>query len=242
MEAILSFRNVTFAYESGVKVLDDVSFDMVPLEKVALIGPNGAGKSTLLLHTNGLLRGTGEVVVQGEPVTRKNLQSIRRKVGLVFQNPDDQLFSPSIYDDLAFGPLNLGMAKEAIPQAVQATAESLGLASLIQRPPHHLSFGERKRAAIGTVLTYNPPILVFDEPSSNLDPKNRRELITILQSLDRTMLIATHDLDMAWEVCDRCVLLSAGKVAADGDTEQILSHAALLQQHNLELPFRLQQR
>jgi cobalt/nickel transport system ATP-binding protein len=205
---------------------------------VALLGPNGAGKTTLVMHLNGILTpGLGTVSVGGLPVTRENLREVRRRVGLVFQDPDDQLFMPTVGEDVAFGPANLGIRGHELNRRVNTALEQVGLRHVIDRPPHHLSFGQRRRVAVATVLAMRPEILVLDEPSSNLDPASRRELADILRGLDVTVLMVTHDLPYALELCERSLILSGGTIAADGPTRQILANETLLAQHRLELPY-----
>jgi cobalt/nickel transport system ATP-binding protein len=240
-ERCVALANVSFAFGNGPRVLDGVSLEIATGERVALVGPNGAGKSTLLRHVIGLLQPLqGTVSVRGLAVARPNLAAVRRQVGFVFQDPDDQLFSPSVVEDVAFGPLHLGLPQEQIADRVRRALGQVGLEGVGHRPAHQLSHGERQRAAIATVLSYDPEILVFDEPTANLDPKHRRRLIGLLQALGCTLLVATHDLDLAWELCPRTVLLCGGRVVVDGDTRTILSDAALLEQNDLERPLRFQ--
>jgi cobalt/nickel transport system ATP-binding protein len=207
-------------------------------ERVALLGPNGAGKTTLVLHLNGILApSAGAVTVSGLPVDKANLREVRRRVGIVFQDPDDQLFSPTVRDDVAFGPRNLGVRGAELEQRVLEALEQVGMAEYADRPPHHLSFGQRRRVAVATVLAMRPEILVLDEPSSNLDPTSRRELADILRGLDVTVLMVTHDLPYALELCPRSVVLSDGVVVADGPTRELLADDDLMRAHRLELPF-----
>ncbi|MDF2708259.1 MAG: cobalt transporter ATP-binding protein [Nonomuraea muscovyensis] len=207
-------------------------------ERVALLGPNGAGKTTLVMHLNGILTpGHGTVAVAGTPVRPDTLKEIRRRVGLVFQDPDDQLFMPTVRDDVAFGPANMGLTGQALDRAVTGALRRVGMLEAIDRPPHHLSFGQRRRVAVATVLAMEPEILVLDEPSSNLDPAARRELAEILRSLDVTVLMVTHDLPYALELCERSLILSGGVIAADGPTPELLADADLLAAHRLELPY-----
>jgi cobalt/nickel transport system ATP-binding protein len=235
---ILDLRGVAHAYPDGHQSLFGVDLHVHPGERVALLGPNGAGKTTLVLHLNGILRaGRGSVTISGLPVTDASLPEIRRRVGIVFQDPDDQLFMPSVRDDVAFGPANLGLSREEVGQRVEEALRAVGMLDLIDRPPHHLSFGQRRRVAVATVLAMRPEILVLDEPSSNLDPASRRELAEILESLDVTVLMVTHDLPYALQLCERSVVLSGGVVAADGPTRSILSDTELLARHRLELPY-----
>jgi cobalt/nickel transport system ATP-binding protein len=236
----IEVRDVRYAYPTGDEVLRGISCDIRHGEKVALIGPNGAGKSTFMSHMNGVaIASTGEVLIDGVPVRPENLKDIRRKVGIVFQDPDDQLFCPTVFDDVAFGPLNLGLSRDEIAARVEVALDTVGLKGFEERSSHHLSFGERKRLALATVLSYQPEILVFDEPSTNMDPLNRRKLIDWLQRCDKTVLLCTHDLDIALDVCERCLVLTDGRIVADGKASEILYDRALLEANNLELPLAL---
>jgi cobalt/nickel transport system ATP-binding protein len=234
----LRVSELAYAYPDGTQALFGVDLTIGGGERVALLGPNGAGKTTLVMHLNGILTpGHGTVEVAGLPVRRDTLREVRRRVGLVFQDPDDQVFMPTVREDVAFGPANLGLRGEELDRRVHAALERVGLPEVIDRPPHHLSFGQRRRVAVATVLAMEPEILVLDEPSSNLDPAARRELAEILRSLDVTVLMVTHDLPYALELCDRALILSGGVIAADGPTRDILADPALLAAHRLELPF-----
>ena len=222
----------------GLHAVRDVDLEVPPGERRAILGPNGAGKTTLVLHLNGILEpGRGSVEVAGLPVAKANLAEIRRRVGLVFQDPDDQLFMPTVADDVAFGPANLGLRGAELATRVEHALEQVGMAEFAARPPHHLSFGQRRRVAVATVLAMQPEILVLDEPSSNLDPASRRELADILLSLDITVLMVTHDLPYALELCPRSVVLSAGVIRADGATVDVLCDDELMRANRLELPF-----
>ena len=215
---------MAYAYPDGHQALHGVDLHVHQGERVALLGPNGAGKTTLVLHLNGILMpGLGSVSISGLPVTKENLLEVRRRVGIVFQDPDDQLFMGSVRDDVAFGPMNLGLRGAELDRRVTEALEAVGMAAYADRPPHHLSFGQRRRVAVATVLAMQPEILVLDEPSSNLDPASRRELADILRSLDVTVLLVTHDLPYALELCPRSVILSDGVVVADGPTADILA-------------------
>lgn len=236
----VEIRSLCYTYPDGNRALSDVSLAVRHGEKVGIIGPNGAGKSTLLLHLNGIRRGEGTVAIEGVPVIKERLRMVRSKVGIVFEDPDDQLFCPTIFDDVAFGLLNMRIPREQIPQRVRETLLRVGLEGYEPRSSFHISLGEKKRAAMATVLAMQPSILVLDEPSSNLDPKNRRELIRLLQALDKTTVIASHDLDMVLDICTRAVILNQGKITADGQAEDILRNRDLLEQNNLELPRCLQ--
>jgi cobalt/nickel transport system ATP-binding protein len=236
----LEISDLAYAYPDGNQALFGVNLSIKSGERVALLGPNGAGKTTLVLHLNGIIPTMqGRVSVAGELVDSKNaesIKSIRHKVGIVFQDPDDQLFMPTVGEDVAFGPYNAGLRGSQLENAVRQALELVGMSEFINRPPHHLSFGQRRRVAVATVLAMKPAILVMDEPSSNLDPAARRELAEILTSLDITLLMVTHDLPFAYELCQRAVILSAGVVAADGEIKSVLSDSNLLKAHRLELP------
>jgi cobalt/nickel transport system ATP-binding protein len=235
---VLDVRGLAFAYPDGHQALFGVDLHVHRGERVALLGPNGAGKTTLVHHLNGiLLAGAGTVAVSGLPVTKPNLLEIRRRVGVVFQDPDDQLFMPTVRDDVAFGPANLGVRGPELEARVRQALDQVGMAEFADRPPHHLSFGQRRRVAVATVLAMEPEILVMDEPSSNLDPASRRELADIVRSLDVTVLMVTHDLLYALELCERSVILSGGVIVADGPTREVLGDGDLMAAHRLELPF-----
>ncbi len=233
---VLVIEDLSFSYPDGRRVLRDVSLSINRSEKVALVGPNGAGKSTLLLHLNGILRGEGNLKVGDLPVIESNLPSIRARVGLVFQNPDDQLFSSTVFEDVAFGPLHMGLPENDVRARVTRALQQVGMDGYADRLPYHLSAGEKKRIAIATVLAMSPEILVLDEPSAGLDPRARRELITLLQTLPLTMLVSTHDMPMARELFPRVVVMDEGCIVADGPTEQLLECADLLRSHGLEYP------
>ena len=239
----IDVQGLAFAYPDGRQALFGVDLRIERGERVALLGPNGAGKTTLVLHLNGILgvaaggAGTGAVRIGGLDVVQDSLLEVRRRVGLVFQDPDDQLFMPTVADDVAFGPLNLGVTGAALDRRVRDALEQVGMADHADRPPHHLSFGQRRRVAVATVLAMQPEVLVLDEPSSNLDPASRRELADILTSLDVTLLMVTHDLPYALQLCPRSVLLDAGRVVADGPTRDLMADSALMGAHRLELPY-----
>ncbi|MFF3331549.1 energy-coupling factor ABC transporter ATP-binding protein [Streptomyces sp. NPDC002888] len=234
----LEVSGLAFAYPDGHQALFGVDFSIERGERVALLGPNGAGKTTLVLHLNGILSGgTGTVTVAGLPVSKRHMAEIRRKVGIVFQDPDDQLFMPTVREDVAFGPAAAGIRGAELEERVERALMRVGMAEFKERPPHHLSFGQRRRVAVATVLAMEPEILVLDEPSSNLDPASRRELADILRSLDVTVLMVTHDLPYALELCPRSLILSDGVIAADGKTAELLGDDELMRAHRLELPF-----
>lgn len=231
----LEVEDLHFSYPDGHVALRGVTLQIARGEKVALVGPNGAGKSTLMLQLNGILAGRGRIAVGGLPVTKQNLPAIRARVGLVFQNPDDQLFSPTVFEDVAFGPLHMGFPEADVRARVARALEMVGMASYADRLSHHLSVGEKKRIAVATVLAMDPEILVLDEPSAGLDPRARRALITMLRALPLTMLVSTHDLLMARELFDRMVIMDEGRVVADGPTAELLADEALLEAHGLEM-------
>jgi cobalt/nickel transport system ATP-binding protein len=247
----LRVRDVHYTYPDGQVALRGVNLRIARGERVALLGPNGAGKTTLVLHLNGILHSgghalnghsgqTGRVEVAGlavDPNDRRTLAEIRRRVGIVFQDPDDQLFMPTVAEDVAFGPANLGLRGAELAARVDEALAAVGMSEHRNRAPHHLSFGQRRRVAVATVLAMRPEILVLDEPSSNLDPASRRELAEILLSLPVTMLMVTHDLPYALQLCPRSVILDNGVIVADGDTRSLLADAQLLARHRLELPY-----
>jgi cobalt transport protein ATP-binding subunit len=234
MEICVEIDSLSFAYPDGRSALRDVSLGVRPGEKVALVGPNGAGKSTLLLHLNGILRGEGAVRVMGQEVAEPHLARIRGQVGLVFQDPDDQLFSPTVFEDVAFGPLYAGLPEEEIRRRVAWALAQVELEGYAERVSHHLSLGEKKRAAIASVLSMQPDILALDEPTSGLDPRTRRRLIGLLRELPQTMLVATHDMQLVAQVFPRTVILDGGWVVADGPTGELLAEERLLEAHGLE--------
>ena len=236
MHHSIEISKLTYAYPDGHQALNDVSLMIAPCEKVALVGPNGAGKSTLILHLNGILRGQGDLHVCGLDVEDKNLARLRAQVGLVFQSPDDQLFSPTVFDDVAYGPIYQGLPPEQVRQRVDAALDAVHMRDYVDRVSHHLSVGEKKRIAIATVLSMQPEILVLDEPTAGLDPRARRSLINLLDELDITMLVSSHDMLMVRELFPRMIVMDHGRVVADGSTDEIMNDAALLEAHGLEKP------
>jgi cobalt/nickel transport system ATP-binding protein len=234
----LEVRGLAFAYPDGHQALYGVDLTVRRGERVALLGPNGAGKTTLVLHLNGILTpGQGSVAVGGLPVERQHLREIRRRVGIVFQDPDDQLFLPTVGEDVAFGPANFGVSGTALAERVDAALDAVGMRGHRDRSPLHLSGGQRRRVALATVLACEPEILVLDEPSTNLDPVARRELAEVLLGLNPTMLMVTHDLPYALQLCPRSVVIDDGVVVADGPTGELLRDTELLHRHRLELPY-----
>lgn len=233
---VLTVRDLHFSYPDGHSALYGVSLKLCSGDKVALVGPNGAGKSTLMLHLNGILSGRGEIEIAGKRLTRNNLPAIRAMVGLVFQTPDDQLFSPTVFEDVAFGPLHMGLPEDEVRARVDAALEDVRMSSYKDRLSHHLSVGEKKRIAIATVLSMKPSLLVLDEPSAGLDPRARRTLINLLRELPITMLVSTHDMRLAQELFPRTIVMDEGRVVADGLTHEILEDEKLLTAHGLEKP------
>ncbi|HLF74556.1 MAG TPA: ABC transporter ATP-binding protein [Anaerolineales bacterium] len=233
---IIKVTDLHFAYPDEHVALRGVSFNLCAGEKVALVGPNGAGKSTLMLQLNGILEGRGAVEIGGLRLTRDNLPVIRGMVGLVFQNPDDQLFSPTVFEDVAFGPLHMGLPEAEVFARVDAALEAVRMSSYRDRLSHHLSVGEKKRIAIATVLSMQPKILILDEPTAGLDPRARRTLINLLRDLHITMLISTHDMRMVAELFPRTIVMDGGHIVADGMTREILEDEKFLDEHGLEKP------
>jgi cobalt/nickel transport system ATP-binding protein len=234
MSCAVHASGLRFRYPNGVTGLDGIDMHVSHGERVAVLGPNGAGKTTLMLHLNGLLTGEGDLEVAGIRVGEGNVRDLRAAVGLVFQDPDDQLFMPTVAEDVAFGPLNLGV--EDVRGRVDSALAAVRMEHVVDRAPHQLSLGQRRRVAIATVLAMQPRLLVLDEPSANLDPRARRELLEVLDDIDRTMLVVTHDLPFAAQLCERAVLLSGGRIVADRPCPELLSDDELLAEHDLELP------
>jgi cobalt transport protein ATP-binding subunit len=233
---VLLVKNLHFSYPDGHSALRGVSLQINHGEKVALVGPNGAGKSTLMLHLNGILEGQGELTVADLPLNQKTLPDIRASVGLVFQNPDDQLFSPTVFEDVAFGPLHMGLPEAEVRRRVQRALEQVNMQEFADRLSHHMSMGQKKKVAIATVLSMEPQLLVFDEPSAGLDPRGRRMLINLLRDLPLTMLVSTHDMLLVQELFPRMVIMDEGQIVADGPTETLMADTAFLEAHGLESP------
>ena len=237
---MIEFKNVSFSYDSAEPVVSELDFTIQSGETVGLIGANGAGKSTIMKLILGLVSGTGEITVDGMPVNRENLSKIRQKTGLVLQDSDSQMFMPTVYEDMIFGPRNYGLSMEEAERRVDEVLGQMGLADLKYRHNHKISGGEKRMAAIAVILAMKPEIVLMDEPSTALDPMNRRTVINTINGMPQTKLIASHDLDMILDTCSRVILLSHGKIAANGDTESILCNKALLEKNRMELPLCLQ--
>jgi cobalt transport protein ATP-binding subunit len=234
MTAAIEMQDLSYAYPDGHVALRNVNLIVGAGERVGLVGPNGAGKSTLLLHLNGLLAGTGRVLVAGMSLSDGNLPHVRRKVGLVFQEADDQLFSPTVFEDVAYGPIYQGMPSDEVEKRVAGALSKVGLEGFERRAPYHLSVGEKRRVSLATVLAMEPEILVLDEPSSGLDPRGRRGLINLLRGLPQTILVATHDMLLVRELLPRTVIMDGGAIVADGPTERLLRDEVLMERHGLE--------
>jgi len=240
---IVEFKDVFFRYPDGTEALKGVNFRITHGESVGVVGANGAGKSTLLQDMNGCLMPTSGTVTIGDiPLKRKTRQEIRKKVGIIFQNPDDQLFMPTVFDDVAFGPLNLGMDEATVRERVRKALGMVNSLDLQDKPPHHLSCGQKSAVAIASVMAMEPDILAMDEPGANLDPRSRRSLIMLLKTFKHSKIIASHDLDLILDVCERCIVIGGGAVVADGPSAEILSNKGFLEENNLELPLSFQVR
>lgn len=234
MGKIIEIKNLSYRYPDGTHALEDISLDILKGDSVGILGPNGAGKTTLLLHLNGIFNGTDCVRVFGLPVNQENLNKIREKVGLLFQDPDDQLFMTTVFDDVAFGPINMGLDSSEVKKRVDSSLKFVDMRDYKERISHHLSFGEKKRISLATVLSMNPEILVLDEPTGNLDPKHRKEFIKFLRDMDITKIIATHDMDMVLSICNKIVIMDKGRIVAFDTTESIFKNKELLKLHSLD--------
>ncbi|MCO5177099.1 MAG: energy-coupling factor ABC transporter ATP-binding protein [Thermomicrobiales bacterium] len=232
----IDVTNLSYTYPNGFEALRSVSLTIHEGERVALMGPNGAGKSTLLMHLNGVLTGQGSIEITGIPLDESSVRQIRALVGFVFQNPDDQLFSPTVFDDIAYGPLYMGLAKDEIRRRVVAALAAVDMVGFEERMPHHLSLGQRKRISVATVLAMDPRILVLDEPSAGLDPRARKSLIELLRALPQTLIASTHDMRLVRDLFDRAVIMQDGRIVVDAPTSEVISDEALLDQYGLELP------
>ena len=239
---MLEFRNVSFGYDRTSPVIRELSFKINDGETVGLIGANGAGKSTVMKLILGLLSGEGEILLDGVEVKKETLSDIRKKIGFVLQDSDDPMFMPTVYEDMIFGPMNYGMSREEADKKADEVLEKLGITGLKHRHNHRLSGGEKRMAAIATILAMEPEVILMDEPTAALDPYNRRIVINAVNGLSQTRIITSHDLDMIMDTCERVILLSSGRIAADGPAETILSDRALLEENRLELPLCLQGR
>ena len=239
MSEIISIKNLSFKYHDGSEALKNLSLAISENERVAFVGGNGAGKSTLLLHLNGILQGEGDVKIYGKELRKSNLTEIRKIVGILFEDPDDQLFCPTVSEDIAFGPLNLELSENEIKSRVKDSLAKVGLEGFENRSPHRLSYGEKKRIALATLFAMEPKILALDEPTSNLDPKSRRKLIEILKSFNGTVILATHDLECVLELCERTIVLKNGEILKDGSTRDILANEKLMLDSDLEVPVSL---
>ena len=241
--AVVSVERLSFRYPGGADVLTEISFTIAPGEIIGLVGPSGAGKSTLLQHLNGLLpsklSNTASVTIDGVPISQPTIADVRRRVGFLFQDPDDQLFCPTVFEDVAFGPLNLGLSEDETRQRVRDSLAAVGLAGYEPRSTLRLSLGERKRVCLAGIFACQPSVLALDEPFSSLDPRSRRTLIAILKQFSGSQIIATHDLDVVVDLCHRVLLLDGGQLRASGPTHDILGNAALMDRHGLEVPWRL---
>ena len=233
---VIEIRGLNFSYPDGTAALHNINLDVFEGESMGIIGSNGAGKSTLLLHLNGILRGNGAMRILDFDMADRNLSKIRRRVGLVFQDPDNQLFMPTVFDDVSFGPTNMMLSKPDVIKAVTDTLTKIGMQDFAKRSSHHLSFGEKKKISIATVLSMEPEIIALDEPTSNLDPKARYDLIKLLKGIDKTKVIASHDLEMVFELCSRILILDKGVVVKRSSAGEILSNPYLLKEHNLAFP------
>lgn len=234
MQKIIEIKNLSYRYPDGTNALENVTLDVLMGDSIAILGPNGAGKTTLLLHLNGILNGNDSVRVCNLSVVKENLENIRQKVGFVFQDPDDQLFMPTVFDDVAFGPINMGLKSEDVKGRVDEALRLVDMRDYKERVSHHLSYGEKKRISLATVLSMDPEILILDEPTGNLDPKHRKEFIKFLKGLNITKIIATHDIEMALSICNKVAIIDKGKLVAFDATEKIFNDKELLRLHNLD--------
>jgi len=236
MTKAIEIENFSYGYPDGTMALSEINLSIEHGQKVVLIGPNGAGKSTLLLTMAGFIKGTGKVFVDGLQVNRKNLKKIRTCIGSCLENPDDQLFMPTLFDDVSFGPLNMGLGAEQVKKRVADALQTVGLAGMADKAPHHLSAGQKRAAAIATILSMTPRIITLDEPDGSLDPRNRNNLIKLLGNLTQTLIIATCNMNFAAAIADRAVLMDKGRIVADGNAREIMSDAGLMSGHGLEVP------
>jgi cobalt/nickel transport system ATP-binding protein len=236
MAKAVEIKNFSYKYPDGTVALGGINLSIEHGQKVALIGPNGAGKSTVLLAMAGFLKGDGQVLINGLPINGKNMKKIRSTIGCCLENPDDQLFMPTLFDDVAFGPLNMGFVTEQVKMRVADALRTVGLSEMAQKAPHHLSAGQKRAAAIATILSMSTEIITFDEPDGSLDPRNRNNLVKLLKNLTQTLIIATCNMNFAAAVAERAVLIDKGRIIADGDAKKIMSDSQLMTSHGLELP------
>ena len=239
MPKAIEIENFSYRYSDGTIALSEITISIEHGQRVALIGPNGAGKSTLLLAMAGFVKGTGRVLIDGLQINRENTKKIRTLIGSCLENPDDQLFMPTLFDDVAFGPLNMGLEAEQVKKSVTDALQTAGLSEMADKAPHHLSAGQKRAAAIATILSMSPKIITLDEPDGSLDPRNRSNLIKLLSSLAQTLIIATCNMNLAAALADRVILLDKGRIVADGDAKKIMSDAKLMAGHGLEVPSRV---
>ena len=236
MTKAVQIENFSYHYPDGTAALSNINLTVEQGQRIALIGPNGAGKSTMLLAMAGFITGTGKVLVDGLEICKKNLKKIRTSLGCCLENPNDQLFMPTIFDDIAFGPLNMGLEPEQVKSRVEDALRTVGLAEIVDKAPHHLSAGQKRAAAIATILSMSPKIITLDEPDGQLDPANRNNLIKLLTALPQTLIIATCNMNFAAAVAERVILVDKGCIVADGDAKEIMSNQKLMADHNLEVP------
>jgi len=236
MKKAIALKNFSYHYPDGTKALSNINLFVEHHQRVALIGPNGAGKSTILLAVSGFIKGTGQIFVDGIDVRKKNLRKIRSIIASCFENPEDQLFMPTLFDDVAFGPLNLGLSPEQLKKRVEDTLKKVGLSNMADKAPHHLSAGQKRAAAVATVLSMEPKIITLDEPDGNLDPRNRKNLANLLMELTQTLIIATCNMDFAAEIAQRAILIDKGRIIADDNIEKIMKNSSLMNEHGLEVP------
>lgn len=239
MTKVIEVKNLNFSYPDGNFKLENLNFEVFKNESIAIIGPNGSGKTTLILNLVGILKGEGEIKIFDVPLKKENLKFIRKKIQVVFQNPDDQLFSPTVFDDISFGPLNLGLNKDEVIKKVDYALKVVGMEKYKYHFPQHLSFGQKKKVSIATVLSIEPEVIIFDEPTIGLDPKSRKNIIEIIKNLKGTKIIASHDLDMIYYLCDRVILMNSGKIIKIGYKEEVLKDEELLFNNDLEIPLSL---
>lgn len=236
MTKAIQIDNFSYSYPDGTVALHNITLDIEHGRRVALIGPNGAGKSTLLLAMTGFIKGQGKVIIDGLEITNGNLKQVRSRIGCCLENPEDQLFMPTLFDDVAFGPLNMGLNPDQVKERVASALEKVGLSGMAERPPHHLSAGQKRAAAIATVLSMSPKIITLDEPDGSLDPRNRNNLVKLLGGLSQTLVIATCNMEFAAAIADTAVVMDAGRMVVDGPVEKIMSDSQLMLNHGLEVP------